>query len=111
MSRSSFSASGMELSHVSVQHRTEPRQRLGWKRATSASNVAPSHVSCQHAWCHVADTYMTKLVTMFTSHRRRAITWRKMCQSLKRSSSVTKMVDSSQCVKCDACSTTISKSS
>jgi hypothetical protein len=45
--------------------------------ATSASSVASSHVSYQHARRHVVVTFMMKLVTMFSSNRRRVVTWRK----------------------------------
>jgi hypothetical protein len=70
--------------------------------ATSASSVAPSHVSYQHARRHVVVTFMTKLVTMFSSNRRRVVTWRKTCTLLKRSGSVTKLPYSSLCCNCDA---------
>jgi hypothetical protein len=96
--------------HVSIQ-RTKPRQQPAWLQNTSAASMAPSHVSCQHARCHVAVTSMTKLVTMFTSHRRWEVPWRKTCPSLKRSSSMTKMADSSRCDKCDTLSMTITKTS
>jgi hypothetical protein len=60
--------------HVNVQRGTEPCQQLAWQQTASVASVESSHVSCQRARRHVAVTSMTKLVTMFTSHRRRAVT-------------------------------------
>jgi hypothetical protein len=96
---------------IKTRNRPGARQRPTWNRATLVASVESSHVSCQHARRHVAVTSMTKSVTIVLSHRRRAVTWRKMCSSRKMSSSVTKMADSSRCDKCDTLSMTISKSS
>jgi hypothetical protein len=74
--------------HISVQH---------GNRATSVASVATDHISNQHGTerrqlpaCTTphGSTFMTKSVTIFISHWRWVVTWRKMCSSRKRSSSL-----------------------
>jgi hypothetical protein len=88
-------------SHISVQH---------GNRATSIASVAMDHISSQHGTerrqlpaCTTphGSTFMTKSMTIFISHRRWVVTWRKMCLSWKRSSSLTNTVNQMWLSFCD----------
>jgi hypothetical protein len=81
----------------STRGQTAARHVVLCQRAASSypCQHAHCHVSSQHGLCHVASPSVTNFVTIWLSHRRNTLLWRKTCWSWKSSTSMTKMTNCS----------------